>query len=117
MKIDIENPAQLLSHVLLQNSEVATKVAETDEWKNNETITCTVQFNGVECEASVLESVLKHFIECVEEEVDVEGFNDKVQEAAKQILQERAEGIMEKLEQIQRVVDYPEDYIKPYWEK
>jgi len=117
MKIDIDNPAQLLSHVLLQDGDVTKAVAETDQFKDRGEITCTVQFNGVEVPAEKLEEVLAHFVKEVEKLVDLDSFNDKVEERAKQILSEHADNALEKIQWLTDMVDSPDMYIKPEWER
>jgi len=117
MKIDIENPTQFLSHLLLQNSDVAKDVARSGNWQNGGEITCTVQFNGVQVPAETLEELLARFMRHVEKQVDLDSFNEKVEERAKQILSEHADNALEKIQWLTDMVDSPDMYIKPEWER
>lgn len=83
MKIDINKQEQLLSHVLLQNTEVATAVAETPEWTEDGVIKATVQFNGVEVPAETLEEVLQHFVKCIEDACDFDSVQAQIKEAVR----------------------------------
>lgn len=116
MIIDIDNPAQLLSHLLLQNKDVVTKVTQTEKFLSEGRVEATVFFNGVELPAETLEEILKHFVKCVERSVDLDGFNDKVQAKAEEILKTHTDNILEKLEVLDRVSSSPEDFIKEGWE-
>jgi hypothetical protein len=116
MEIDIENPAQLLSHVLLQNKQVVDKVVKTKQYRIDGEIEATVYFNGVKCPAETLEEVLKHFVECVKKEVDLGGFNDKVQRKAEQILKTHTDNVLEKLSVLEDISCRPEDFIKEGWD-
>lgn len=116
MKIDVNNTSQLLSHVLLQNKEVVDKVCKNKQFRIDGKVEATVYFNGVKVPAETLEEVLKHFIKCAEESVDMKTFNDRVQAKAEEILKTHTDNIMEKLQVLGEINNRPEDFIKNGWE-
>lgn len=117
MKINIDDNSQLLSHVLLADKNVCEVVADTENWINNGNIICTVQFNGVECPAEVLENVLQNFIKYIEKQVDYDKFEQKVEERAKEIIQEHADNVIDKMQDLLVKLQESDDLIKPHWER
>ncbi len=117
MNINPFDTTKLLSHLLLQDTGVATAVAETSQWKEDGEVVCTVQFNGVELPAEKLEEVLAHFVKQIEDKVGLTDLNQKAEERAREILSERASDLIGKLDQLQMVVSAPEMFIKPHWEE
>lgn len=121
MEINIENPSQLLSHLLLEDIVVADKVRDTEAFQKDRKVTATVQMNGVEVPAEVMESVLQKLFEQVQchyrNQYDADAFDRRVEEKAKQILQEHADNALEKLHNLTMVLEDPEHLIVPHWER
>ena len=121
MKVDIDNPKQMLSHLLLDNVDVVTAVAETINWNKSGEINCTVQFNDVELPASILEDVLHKLFKQVEdhysEKYQADAFDQRVEEKAKEIVKEHADNVVEKLYNLAQVLEESGDLIKPHWER
>ncbi|AHX01086.1 hypothetical protein M316_0021 [Nitrincola phage 1M3-16] len=121
MKIDIDNPSQLLSHIMLSDREISEKVAETSNWKENGAIDAKASFNGVEVDGSVLEKVLQEFVKQIEdyfvEKYDADEFDRRVEEKAEAIIKEHADNAAEKLSQLSRVLEEHERLLKPYWQR
>lgn len=121
MDINIKDPSQVLSHVLLQDRSVASKVRGTEQFQKDKTITATVQMNGVEVPASVLEDVLKRLFGQVEaryrERYSADAFDKRVEEKAKELLQQHADNALDKLHQLADVLSDSENLLTPYWER
>lgn len=67
MKIELGNPKQMLSHVLLGSSELFELVADAGEDQGSPfEITATVSFNGVEYPAQILEDAMFDLFKQVE---------------------------------------------------
>ena len=71
MKINMNDPAQLLSHIMLEgDKEFIGKLIETDVWKNEHVIIATVQFNGVEISAESAEKTLHRLYADIEKQIE-----------------------------------------------
>jgi hypothetical protein len=69
MKIDIENPQEVLSHIVLENRESVDKIIETKEFKENGELNAVVFVNGVEIPGEIFEQVMNNIINQVEQRV------------------------------------------------
>ena len=118
LKVDANNPNQLLSHLLLEDAEVAKSVSKTLT-KADPNVIPTVQFNGVEMKPETLERVLKHFIGCVENEL-MEKYSNvelEVQRRLEERVQEEVKHITLAMEEFAQSIEDARSIIKPYWEK
>jgi predicted HAD superfamily phosphohydrolase len=71
MKISLNDPAQLLSHIMLEgDKEFIDKLIETDVWKNEHVVIATVQFNGVEIPAESAEKTLHRLYADIEKQIE-----------------------------------------------
>ena len=119
MKFNISDPTVILSHILLHDTDLAKAVAATPGWKQEQLVSPAVTFNGVEVPAEVFEGALKElYNQCAqqlrEQYADVEA---EVQRRVEQRLKDEAEPVLNKLYDLQRVLEDVGDVIKPYWEK
>ena len=121
MKINIGNPNQLLSHVLLGDTEITTLVANTDKWNNEGVIEARVSFNGVDADGQLLEDALQKLFKQVEdhysEQYDADQFDQRVEEKAKALLKEHADNALEKIMKLSDQLENIEDTITPHWER
>jgi spore coat polysaccharide biosynthesis protein SpsF (cytidylyltransferase family) len=119
MKIDINNPSQLLSHLLLEDVDLVMVVSETSKWKEDGIIEATCQFNGVDVTADVLEKVLQNFVKQIEdhcrEKYDANNIDKLVEERANEIIKNHADRVLEKLTAIEYVLSDPHNIITPHW--
>lgn len=111
MQLDISNPRQLLSHVLLGNTEVVEKVVKTSEWKNDDLLTATVFVNGVEIPAETFEYVLNSLIGQVENRVREKYGADDLDRVVDKLANER---LKVKLEDMMDRID---NAIDDFWEE
>ena len=118
MKIELDNPGQMLSHFLLEDRDVAMDVSQTDRFQHDDEIIATVFMNGVEVPAEVFEKVLKNFWEQVERHFEEKYKEPKkaAHKAAVHMIEEQASGILEKMSDIEDVLRNAESIIKPYWD-
>ena len=121
MKVDIENPNQLLSHILLRESEIVSLIADTDKWKNEGVIEARVSFNGIDTDGQLLEDVLQKLFKQVEnhysEQYDADQFDQRVEEKAKALLKEHADNALEKIRELSDQLENIEYTITPHWER
>lgn len=121
MKINVDDPSQLLSHVLLGSREVCTAVRDSKEYKADKTIAATVLMNGVEVPAEILEAALKKLMDQVEshcrEHYQADAFDAKVEEKANQLLQEHADNAIEKMQNLMMTLEDAESFLTPHWER
>lgn len=118
MKISLEDPSQLMSHLLLEDEEVAAATAKT-RTKDDSSITATVQFNGVEMKPETLERVLKHFCWCVENDL-MKKYADVEAEVHRRLLervQKEADELTAVMHDFTQRIEDANALIKPYWEK
>jgi hypothetical protein len=118
MKIDLNDPNQLLSHLLLEDAEVAKAVSKTLT-SSYDNVTPTVQFNGVDMQPETLERVLKHFMKCVENDLMNKYSNVEleVQRRLEERVQKEAKRITLAMEDFIHSIEDARSIIKPYWEK
>ena len=119
MKIDIRDPSQIMSRIVLHNTSVAEAVAETADWKDSKTITAEIKFNGVVVPTEVAESVFKEMYAQVSKNyawkyADIE---KEVQRRVEQRMKDEATPILEKMYKLQSALEEAENTIKPYWDK
>ena len=97
MLIEMNNPQQLLSHFMLQNSQVVESIAKTTSWVEAEKLIATVSVNGIEIPAETFEEVLQLLFQQVEnyyaKEYNAGNFNARVETRARELLQEKIEDL------------------------
>ena len=117
MKVDIDNPDQMLSRILLEDIDVVTRVANTEQWGKG-IIEATVLFNGVEVPAEILEKVLHSLVKQVEdslrEKYDADRFDERVKEACEEKLQGAARAV---IDAAYLFTDNAESIVYKLWEK
>jgi hypothetical protein len=119
MKFRIDDPQVILSHILLHDTDLVMAVAATPGWKEEQLVSPAVTFNGVPVPAEVFEGALKELYNQLARNL-AEQYDDvekEVQRRVEQRLKEEAEPVLNKLYDLQRVLEDVSDVIKPYWEK
>lgn len=119
MNIDIHDPSQILSHVLLHDMDLAQAVAATPGFVEGKQIIPAVTFNDVAVDPEIFEAALKELYKQVGRHfeakyADVEA---EVERRLKQRLQEEADEIINRMHQLTNALEHAGELIKPYWEK
>lgn len=121
MKFDLEDHTVALSHVLLENKEYAFKVSDTSLWKDNGVLEAKLTINGIDFPAELIEEVLQGLYSRCEnfykEKYNVNNFDDRVEERAKELLKEQADNAYERMGKLIEILDNPEVLLKPHWER
>lgn len=109
----------MINHWFLNTEEVISAVSETSEWKNDNKLVAKVTVNGVEMPFAALD---KFLFECYESHIKKaeERFSDldaEVDRRLKLRLENDAKPIVEKMWELQQVLDSAGDLLKPYWDK
>lgn len=121
MKVTINDPEQLLSHVLYCNTDLATTIADTEQWKKEGLIEATLCFNGKEVSAQVLEDALSRFVEIIEDDVknkyDTDNIEKHIEDRARQLLREHADDALTHLGSLMHKLEDCDELLKPHWER
>lgn len=121
MKVDISNPQQIMSHILLCNTALVDKVVSTKEWTELDKLTGELTVNGVTVSAQVLEDALQTIFYQIEEhfkeKYDVDKFDEHVEQKAKQLLKEHANDALNVLSDLSDKLHEAEDLLVPHWER
>lgn len=120
MKIDINDPQQILSHVLLDSScvdDIACSVA----WTEHGEVNCKVLMNDIEVPAEDVENSLQRLFNQVEkhyrEKYNADSIDDMVEQKARELLKNQADNVLEILGTLQSTLEDSESLIKPHWER
>jgi len=120
MNINIDDPKQILSHVLL-SSGICTLVADTPEWKDDKVLDVEVLVNGISIPAEDFENTLKSLIDQVETSVrnkyDADNIDKEIEDRANEILKTHANNALESLHELQQKLENVEDLLVPHWER
>lgn len=110
MKFNLENPNVIFSHLVLQDHKAASAVAETEQWVEDEVLEAEVKINGVIIPAEIFEKWMQDQYTIMEEEFkvryDSEKFDARVEEKARELLNEHAEGVMDAMRVLQDNLKY-----------
>jgi hypothetical protein len=119
MHVNINDPTQILSHILLQDEDLAAAVAATPGWRQEQLISPAVEFNGVAVPAQVFEDALKQLVNQLGQQISAQyaHVEAEVQRRVEQRLKDEVEPVLNKLYDLQRMLENVGDVIKPYWEK
>ena len=122
MEFGLDSVEKLVSHWMLHDGDVAMKIAETPEWKasdkRNGGLTARVTVNGVELPFAVFDAFLMDFVEH-EDKKRAEQYADleaEVERRLKQALQDRADKIIEAMDNLRDTLQDAGEILKPYWE-
>src|SRR5215217_5356737 len=110
---------KFISHIVLHDIELATKISKTEAWKEKQETIATITVNGVEVPFSVVESYFSDLAERLEKRA-MEQFSDLDKEVHRRLenrLKEEVQPIIDKLYDLNTVLNDPGDLLKPYWER
>lgn len=121
MKFNLENHQVALRHVVLQDEDLAMEIADTALWKEQGIFEAKLIINGVEIPAEVIEDTLQklysHCERFYEEKYDVSNFDDRVEERAKELLQEHADNALDRINRLAELLNDPSMLLVPHWER
>ena len=119
MKFNLKDCKVFMSHLMLESEELSTKVAETTLWTEDGILEATLQINGVEVPAEHLEKFMKglwgHAETQLRKKYNADQFDDRVEEKAKQLLEEHADNALEQLCDLQNKLDEVGNVLTPHW--
>ncbi|CAM0035576.1 hypothetical protein VPH184E373B_0010 [Vibrio phage 184E37-3b] len=113
-------PDDILSHLILEDSVTAQAIAETPEWKDGDGILgMDIKVNGITVDTEVFRKVLMHmWIQAndrAKDAVDEDKFQERVQAAAKKLVQDSADGLMETMNELQNKLNDVDQLVKWSW--
>ncbi len=106
----------LISHLVLGDTDTAEAISKTPLWSEEEKLEAVVIINGVEVDGEVMEKILVHMWEQAKVDSGKEAFNQKVKEEAQRIVKERADEVMEAMNDITNKLHNIDDCVKWNWE-
>lgn len=119
LKFSLDDRSKMINHWMLQDRASVELIAETPEWKENQTLEAKVTVNGVELNFDAVENYFIEIYKGLEQDAK-EQYSDveqEVQRRVEQRLQSEAAPVIDKLNDIIEVLNSAGDIIKPYWEK
>lgn len=115
----IDDREKFISHIVLHDLDLATKISQTDLWKESQESIALITVNGIEVPFEAVESYFSDLAERLEKAA-LEKYSDLEKEVHRRLeerLEEEARPILEKFYEIQNVLNSPGDLLKPYWER
>jgi hypothetical protein len=110
------NHKTILEHVVLNNREIATQIAETPQWKEGGVLEASLIINGIDVPAKELEKVLKQMWDQCKVDSGKKAFEEKVREKAEESLCEKKDSVYNTLLDLQNKIESMESDIKYPWE-
>ncbi len=123
MKFDLRNTKTIMVHLMLGDRDLCTKISETPLWTEavDERLEATLQINGIEVPAQVMEDFMKSLWKsaCDEAKLKYDGdsFDNRVEEKARQLLKEHSGNALDKLATLTGQLNDIEETITPHWER
>lgn len=121
MEVSIRDAQQVMSHIVLEDKELAASVASTGMWSDEGKLVATLAVNGVEVSAQILEDVLQKLITQVEDHIRGEykapDIDAMVEEKAKVLIKEQADNALCKLYELTDSLEQHENLLTPHWER
>lgn len=121
MKFNLDNHKVALSHLVLQNTELAIQLADTPLWLNQGVLEATLQINGVDVPAELIEQTMQElYARCedhFDEKYDSAKFDQRVEERAQELLKEHADNALERMYKLINVLESPDMLLTPSWER
>ena len=110
MKFNLGNPSVIFSHLVLQDHKAASAVAETKQWTEDGTLEAEVKINGVVIPAETFEKWMQDQYAAMgiefKERYNPEQFDARVEEKARELLNEHAEGVIDAMRVLQDNLEY-----------
>lgn len=121
MKFNLQDDQVIFSHLVLQDCACAEAVAETKKWTDERTLEAEVKVNGVVIPAEVFEKWMHDQYEMMEESFkeryDTANFDNRVEERAKELLKEHADGCLDVMYSLQQKLEEADSMLKMSWER
>jgi len=121
MEFTIEQNKTMMAHLMLSSESVSTEVARTTDWIDNEELVATLQINGVEVPATVMEEFMKGLWVRAKDDAkykyDGEKFEQRVEDRANQLLKDHADNALEQLQDLTEKLESIGDVLTPSWER
>ncbi|CAM0038074.1 hypothetical protein VPHK460_0011 [Vibrio phage K460] len=111
----------ILSHLVLEDRDTAEIIADTPEWDGGEgVLEMDIKVNGVTVDTEVFRKVMEHLWtqanDRAKDAVDEDKFQERVKTAAKKMVQESADGLMETMYELQNKLNDVDQIVKWSWE-
>lgn len=120
MKFNLDHKVAL-SHLVLQNTDLAIQLADTPLWLNQGVLEATLQINGVDVPAELIEQTMQElYTRCekyFKEKYDSAKFDQRVEERAQEILKDHADNALERMYKLINVLESPDVLLTPSWER
>tara|TARA_R110002012_G_scaffold3875_1_gene17987 strand:+ start:333 stop:704 length:372 start_codon:yes stop_codon:yes gene_type:complete len=112
----------ILSHLILGARETAMKIADTPEWEGGKgVLEMDIKVNGVVVDTEVFRKVLEDMYQQARKKaadsVDEAKYRERVEAAAKKILENQVDNVMDVLSDLQEKLYHSENLIKFEWDK
>lgn len=106
---------------MLSEYDVAEKVAITPNWKDSELLEATLQINGVDVPAEVMESFMKDIwnkaCKQYSEKYNAVNIDNLVEERAQQLLKDHADDALTKIGELTDTLNGYDNLLTPHWER
>lgn len=118
MKFGMKKNDTMMQHLMLCDYSIVEKVVATDGWKVDKELHATLQINGVEVPAEVMESFMLSLWERAKSQYEDETkcFRKSVEEKARQILQDSCGSLLDVMGNLQDKLSDVDSLIKYNWE-
>lgn len=123
MKFSLDSVEKIVSHWMLQDFEIAEKIAKTPEWKaasNREGgLIARITVNGVELPFAAFDAFLMDVLQR-EDERRAKQYSDldaEVERRLAKAIQDRADKIIQEMDKLYNNLRDASDILKPHWEK
>ncbi|AUR94260.1 hypothetical protein NVP1193O_129 [Vibrio phage 1.193.O._10N.286.52.C6] len=113
--------SDILSHLILEDRDTAEAISDTPEWDGGKgVLEMDIKVNGVTVDTEVFRKVMEHLWtqanDRAKDAVDEDKFQERVQDAAKKLVQNSADGLMETMGELQNKLNDVDQLVKWTWE-
>lgn len=121
MKFGLKKNDSMMQHLMFScGMDALDSIRKTPQWKDEGILEATLQINGVDIPAEVMESFMKSLWERAkshyEEQTNADEFKSKVENRAKELLSDSCGGILSVLNDLQNKLSDVDNLIKYNWE-
>ncbi len=112
----------ILSHLILNDHDTAMKIARTPEWNGGDgVLNMDIKVNGVTIDTEVFRKVMENMwgqaCDDANASVDADKYDERVQAAAKNLVQDSADNILEIMDDLQCKLRDVDELVNWKWEK
>lgn len=120
-KVELE-AKDILSHLILKDHNSAMEIAGTPEWDGGKgVLNMDIKVNGITVDTEVFRKVMEDMWEqaCNRADafVDADKYNERVQAAAKKLVQDSADSILETMDDLRNKLEDVDNLIEWKWEQ